>query len=574
MQSHLEVSHINIFFFTLVCITKSGAGRKFAIGFPRNNRGGLGPEGLFLSIANYETSTTNFAITASGFSFNGTLTPQELTTRVAIPLSFQVISVEERNKGIRIEATSQVYVHSLSYSSDTSDSYLALPCLNLPVDEYEYFAISYTVLEKLGFLHPAVILIVACDDDTSITIGSIPITLNSMETYETISATEDLTGIRIRSSKPISVITGVDCTNVPPSSVGGSCDHLIEQVPPTVTWGSHFFVGSLNGRNSNQLVRVLSARTARINVFCNTAVSVSEFQLRSGRHQTFEIPFNSSCSIESTSPVLVAQYAYGSEADNIGDPFMMIIPPTEQYINKYTFQTYPEFNSHFTLYVTLEFYQSSQLLINEAVITGWQSVSCSSGTICGYITRMSVAPGVYTIRHQNPFAVLGVSVYGIASGTAYGMPVGMGLSPIQCNSREFDCRPICMEGFAGNGTICNRMLSFSIHLTHYQISHNYIHNACMPTPTHTCYSMECILFFSVRAAILCPSLTGLTNGLLAYNSIADENSAFSFNVVVTYTCDTGFSLVGGSTRTCTGDGSSTTGAFNGVAPTCERKCKF
>ncbi len=55
-----------------------------------------------------------------------------------------------------------------------------------------------------------------------------------------------------------------------------------------------------------------------------------------------------------------------------------------------------------------------------------------------------------------------------------------------------------------------------------------------------------------------------------YSSNADENSVFSFNVVATYTCDTGFSLVGGNSRTCTGDGNSTTGVFNGVAPTCER----
>ncbi len=64
-------------------------------------------------------------------------------------------------------------------------------------------------------------------------------------------------------------------------------------------------------------------------------------------------------------------------------------------------------------------------------------------------------------------------------------------------------------------------------------------------------------------------MTAPGNGSVMYSSIADENSAFSFNVVATYTCATGFSLVGGNNRTCTGDGSSTTGAFNGVAPTCE-----
>ena len=39
--------------------------------------------------------------------------------------------------------------------------------------------------------------------------------------------------------------------------------------------------------------------------------------------------------------------------------------------------------------------------------------------------------------------------------------------------------------------------------------------------------------------------------------------------MATYSCNTGFALIGNNTRTCTGNGSSTTGFFNGVAPTCQ-----
>ena len=53
---------------------------------------------------------------------------------------------------------------------------------------------------------------------------------------------------------------------------------------------------------------------------------------------------------------------------------------------------------------------------------------------------------------------------------------------------------------------------------------------------------------------------------------SDGNSNYAFDVITNYNCDNGFSLVGNSSRTCTGDGSSNTGAFDGAAPTCERKC--
>ncbi len=44
------------------------------------------------------------------------------------------------------------------------------------------------------------------------------------------------------------------------------------------------------------------------------------------------------------------------------------------------------------------------------------------------------------------------------------------------------------------------------------------------------------------------------------------------NVTANHSCESGFDLVGNSSRTCTGDGSSTTGAFDGEAPHCEGEC--
>ncbi len=43
----------------------------------------------------------------------------------------------------------------------------------------------------------------------------------------------------------------------------------------------------------------------------------------------------------------------------------------------------------------------------------------------------------------------------------------------------------------------------------------------------------------------------------------DENSTYIFAVVATYSCDTGFYLVRNDSRTCTGDGSSIIGTFDG-----------
>ncbi len=79
--------------------------------------------------------------------------------------------------------------------------------------------------------------------------------------------------------------------------------------------------------------------------------------------------------------------------------------------------------------------------------------------------------------------------------------------------------------------------------------------------------------FLFTIAITCPPSTAPTNGSVTYSTIADEKSTYALDAVATYSCDVGFSLVGNNTRTCTGDGSSITGAFDGVAPICESKIK-
>ncbi len=111
-------------------------------------------------------------------------------------------------------------------------------------------------------------------------------------------------------------------------------------------------------RSSGERIRILSARAASVAVNCNTVVSVNEFQLQSGgSFREFEIPINSFCSIESTSPVLVAQYAYGRVSDSVRGPFMVIIPPIEQFTNNYFVEAFPLFASNYvTVYVSSEFF--------------------------------------------------------------------------------------------------------------------------------------------------------------------------------------------------------------------------
>ena len=57
--------------------------------------------------------------------------------------------------------------------------------------------------------------------------------------------------------------------------------------------------------------------------------------------------------------------------------------------------------------------------------------------------------------------------------------------------------------------------------------------------------------------------------MVTFGGSTPVGGMLDFDVVATYQCDLGYALVGDMTRNCTGDGSSTTGAFTGEQPTCE-----
>ena len=74
----------------------------------------------------------------------------------------------------------------------------------------------------------------ACENETIVKLASSTITVWKHIRLK-IESDNDLTGTRITSSKPLSVFSGSDCVSVPQNI--GHCNHLVEQVPLTVTWG-------------------------------------------------------------------------------------------------------------------------------------------------------------------------------------------------------------------------------------------------------------------------------------------------------------------------------------------------
>ena len=103
------------------------SGNEFFLGFSTNAR--ENPVTLQLFVTTSESSPVNFLVNTSGFSYRG-VASQNSSTNVTLPSSLQVDSVSDRNKGIYVKAEGdkKIVVYGLSYSQDSSDAFLALPC--------------------------------------------------------------------------------------------------------------------------------------------------------------------------------------------------------------------------------------------------------------------------------------------------------------------------------------------------------------------------------------------------------------------------------------------------------------
>ena len=428
--------HSGIYYSTIPILLGSifdSASNEFFLGFSENDEGG--PPSLLLFVTTNEPVPVNFNIeTLMGFSFTGVAT-NTVTTRVTLPSDFQVFSnsISERNKGIRVRAEEgrRIVVYGLNFHQFTSDAFVALPCNRLAVTEYEYYVVSF--LPLLSIL-PSTFLLVGCEDDTTITTPSSTLTLNQMETYVMESLSNDLTGTRIVSDKPISLFSNHECSNVPNSI--RFCDHLTEQVPPTVTWGRFFLAASFRGRTSGEIYRILTATDATdVTMNCTAIPEPLSFTLsNAGNWEEFLINDNNFCSIESNNAVLVFEFSLGNELDGVGDPFVTMVPPVEQYSNNYVFSVLSDFSTNFiTVYVAPEFFQPDRIFVDSLSLdtSSFTEVYCTGSVICGFITRVPLLPGEHRLFHQDADARIGITAYGFNSFNSYGYAGGLRLMPIQ-----------------------------------------------------------------------------------------------------------------------------------------------
>ena len=205
--------------------------------------------------------------------------------------------------------------------------------------------------------------------------------------------------------------------------------------------------------NLNQYYTVVvSQDNTLVNFTCskNGIISKEETKtVNTDGKEVFSSDFDEYCCIESSGPASVIQFARGgSSVLRVGDPFMVIVPPVEQYSNRYTVRSI-DLEAYrgniltvitLTSYINLAFHES---FLNSGVITvngveqqtdSFSAIRSSSGSIIGYGKSVDITAGGfntdYNLVNTNSSAPFSALVYAWHRQMSAGYPAGFGLDPI------------------------------------------------------------------------------------------------------------------------------------------------
>ena len=384
---------------------------------------------------------------SDGFNYTGNTTLNN-PALVNIPNSFEVLNYtyEYRNLGLIIQSSPSEPIFVLGIvkvDGETSATFEVHPYIEQPTKQYVYYGISLETDRKQGYVKQ--LLLVGCKDNTNITIKpSVDITVSAnvqQPTSERITvqagdsytfildqlqtlvlySTDDTTGTKFISNKPLSVISGQFSSD----------DAITTQLPPTITWGKTFILPPLGNYlhyiNEQNFKVIASKNTTRVDIQCNTDrlinpqfINESEFYQFSTNHDVY-------CSVVTNKPCYIAGFY---QVNTLGGHLMVTVPPLEQYTKDDVIIAPHTGYTFYTVIIPHDYNADSFLINTNKSSINWTTVNYSNDSIAGYV----YSSYLYNTDHINTFSVSGKSlviVSGCTSGnTSFGYTPNMEFNPI------------------------------------------------------------------------------------------------------------------------------------------------
>jgi hypothetical protein len=447
-------------------------GSDFWIAVPPNDHSSIGnrdPSMLSVFVVCNEPTTLRFeSQKRDGTAFNSTInipgaavwelrfeTSDYELRGVTIPGGRCVDCEEPIPSSIHVTTSTEVTVYAVIRDDNTSDAWLVLPTDALGTDyvvsTYASSAEADTTFFSRTFTSafPSQFLVIATEDSTIVTV-QLPVNrsasadgdfrsvvLQRGDTYLVqayVSAqrqNDDLTGSRVRATKPIAVLGAHFRAQVPILTEQASRDCLVEQLPSTDVWGKRVVVPPLvppsDIRRTSQrdvaLVRILASSTKTGLTINGNPVAV----LGAGAY--LDVPLvDEPLDIIATEPILVTIIDRSANRQNgagrSGDPSLIVVPPVEQFLSSYRVtsieprQSGAAFYTQHQITCIVPMSHAASLTLDGAPAPAAVPIP---GTTLGFV-HAAVNNGRHTAVCDTTF---GIIVYGYGPAESYGYTGGM-----------------------------------------------------------------------------------------------------------------------------------------------------
>jgi len=235
-------------------------------------------------------------------------------------------------------------------------------------------------------------------------------------------------GSWIEADKPLQVVSGAPCVNVPDNTA--ACDHLEEIVPPADTLGRDYVLAAPKtpGGSTRRLVRLHGIEDATMISFEppdeHEAVTLSA-------GETLEIDSGNDFKVSSTKAFGVTQFLMGHGGGSPpfdgtgvgdGDPSQTISVPRSRYLKSYAFATPKGYDS---VAVNVIAPTGAVVKLDQTELDTKEFTSIGSS---GYsVARITLEPGrFYTLAGDQPVSA---QLFGYGTFTSFMAPLGMDLRP-------------------------------------------------------------------------------------------------------------------------------------------------
>ena len=347
------------------------------------------------------------------------------------------------NQTVRIISDQPISVYYINYRSATTDASSAIPVSSLGT---EYVVMSYRPSFTADSEKSRLNVIATSPGTTSITITptvnlvggrsanqSFSLDLSQGQVFSTVGqvSNADLSGTIVESDAPISVMTSTYLNTYLISGTSRAADNIFEEMIPVSAWDTNYILAMSPGYAFSQrdLYRVFASEDGTVLEVNGVAVGT----LNRGEWYEFDSSNTGARAdvVSASAPVGVMQYLRGSvsgyratpsSGGTDGDPAMIAVPSTNQFLSDYVITTPASGFGLNMLVLVAPISAKGQITLDGTTIPAASFTDIPSTSYS--VARVEISLGAHYVRGSERF---GLSVMGFTSADSYAYSGGFGL---------------------------------------------------------------------------------------------------------------------------------------------------